>query len=388
VDLLTKAELERLATKENGWHVSLFLPTHRAGAEIEQDRIRLKNLLSQAEDELLAAGLRSPEAAQLVAPAQTLLQDSRFWQHMSDGLAVFLSEGLFHRYRLPYDLPPLVVVAEQWHIKPLLPLLSGDGCFYILAISQHQIRLLQGTRHSVDSVDLEGVPKSLPEALRFDDPERQLQFHTATRQPGGKGKRPAAFHGHGVGEGEKAKNDVLRFFHKVDSGLATLLAGERAPMVLAGVDYVLAIYREANQYPNIVDEVIEGNPDQVAAEELHQRAWNILQPLFLQAREEASGRYKALAGSGSEQASSDLQQVVIAAHDGRVDTLFIALREQCWGSFDRQKRAVQTRDEPRAADEDLLDLASVRTLLQGGTIYAVEPQLVPAEGPLAAIFRY
>jgi hypothetical protein len=47
----------------------------------------------------------------------------------------------------------LVIVSERFHVKPLLPLLSGDGRFYVLALSQNEIRLLQGTRYSVEQVD-------------------------------------------------------------------------------------------------------------------------------------------------------------------------------------------------------------------------------------------
>jgi len=344
--------------------------------------------MAEAEEGLLAAGLRRPAAEELLQPAHSLLQDSHFWRYLSDGLVVFLSGTLFCRYRLPYGLGPLVVVAKQWHIKPLLPLLSGDGQFYVLALSQKQVRLLQGTRHSVDEIDLESIPESLYQALRFDDPEKQLQFHTSTRQPGGVGERPAAFHGHGVGQGAETKTDILRFFHQVDSGLTTVLAREEAPLVLAGVEYLLPIYREANQYPHLLDEGIKGNPDELAPQELHAEAWDIVQPLFLEARKEAAEAYRALAGSGSDLACSDLGQVVVAAHEGRVGVLFVALGQQRWGSFDARARTVHTPDEPRPGDEDLLDLAAVQTLLHGGTIYAVEPQSVPADAPLAAIFRY
>jgi hypothetical protein len=44
-----------------------------------------------------------------------------------------------------------VVVTDRFHIKPLLPLLSGDGRFYVLALSQSEVRLLQGTRYSVSA---------------------------------------------------------------------------------------------------------------------------------------------------------------------------------------------------------------------------------------------
>lgn len=187
------------------------MPTHRAGAETQQDPIRLKNLLGRAEECLLAGGLRTPEARELLKPAQKILWNGLLWQHQSDGLAMFLSPEEFSYYRLPFDFEELVVITDCFHIKSLLPLLSGDGRFYVLALSQNQVRLLQGTRYSISEVDAGSIPVSFAEALRYDDPERRLQFHTSTRTPGGKGERAAIFHGHGVGT-DNAEVNILRYF--------------------------------------------------------------------------------------------------------------------------------------------------------------------------------
>jgi hypothetical protein len=374
--------------KPEGRYVSIYMPTHRAGFDIQQDPIRLKNLLGEAEERLLAGGLRTPKAKKLLEPAEKLLQDGLFWQRQSDGLAMFLSPEVFRYYRLPFDFDKLVVVSDRFHIKPLLPLLSGDGWFYVLALSQNAIRLLQGTRRSVSEVNLEDTPDSLAEALRYNDPEKRFQFHTSTLTPGGKGERPAVFHGHGVASADDPKGYILRYFHQVDEGLQDLLRDEQAPLVLAGVDYLFPIYKEANTYPHLVDEGIEGNPEELRAEELHERAWAIVHPLFLAAQKEAAAQYRQLAGVGSEEASNDLREVVPAAYHGRVTTLFVAVGLQKWGSFDLDTNVVHLQEEAKPSDEDLLDFAAVHTLLNGGTVYAVEPEKVPDKAPLAAVFRY
>jgi hypothetical protein len=49
---------------------------------------------------------------------------------------------------------------------------------------------------------------------------------------------------------------------------------------------------------------------------------------------------------------------------------------------------VDLHPEPEPDDEDMLDFAAIHTLLNGGTVYAVEPEKVPDEAPAAAIFRY
>jgi hypothetical protein len=308
-----------------------------------------------------------------------------FWRHQSDGLAIFLSSGFSRYYRLPLGFEELLVVAEHFHIKPLLPLLSGDGQFYVLAISQNEIRLLQSTRYSVGEVDLEGVPTSLAVALRFDDPEKRLQFHTATRTPGGKGERPAMFHGHGVSVND-AKTDLLRYFHKVDAGLSELLGDEQIPLVLAGVDYLLPIYHEANTYPHLVEEGIAGNPEEISAKELHQQAWNIMQPRFLLEQKEEAARYRQLADT--EKASNELESIVPAAYYARVDTLFVALGVERWGTFDPDSNTIRLHERVERGADDLLDFAAVQTLLNGGTVYALDQDQVPGGAPLAAVFRY
>ena len=383
MELLSRQELEWLTERRDKPSVSIFMATHRAGAGTEQDPIRLKNLLGGAEERLIAGGIRGPEARKLLAPAQELLEDGLFWQHQSDGLAIFASGELFRAYRLPVRFEEMVIVTDRFHIKPLLPLLSGDGRFYVLALSQKSLRLLQGTRFSVSEIELEGVPDSLADALKFDDPERQLQFHTGT--PAGPGGRGAMFHGHGAGAREK-KDNILRYFRQVDKGLQDLLPGEGLPLVLVGVDYLLPIYREANTYRYLVSAGIEGNPEALSAEELHGRAWAIVQPHFEGARREAISRYRQLAGTGL--ASANIDVVVPAAYHGRIDTLFVAVGRQQWGAFDRETNAIDVRDAPEPGDNDLLDSAAVQTLSHGGTVYAVELEEVPGDSPLAAIFRY
>ncbi len=84
-------------------------------------------------------------------------------------MAFFLAPQVFHAYRVPLLLDELGVVAHRFHIKPLLPLLSGDGHFFVLALSQKAVRLLQGTQYSISEVELPGVPQGIAEALRYDE---------------------------------------------------------------------------------------------------------------------------------------------------------------------------------------------------------------------------
>jgi hypothetical protein len=382
-DLLRLEQVRELAGHQGGPCVSVFLPTHRVTSASGQDRIRLRNLLDEAERRLVAGGLRAPVAREVLQPGRDLLAPGWFWSYQSDGLAVFLAPGWSRVFRLPQEFPQLVVVAGRFHLKPLLALLAAGHRFYVLALSRNEVRLLEGTPHTVQEAELAEVPHSLREALQYDDLEKELGLHIAGR--GGPGAR-AVFHGHGRG-GEVDKALLERFLRQVDDGLQEVLKAEAAPLVLAGVGYEQAMFRQLTRYPHVLADGIGGNPERMRPAVLHERAWAIVEPVFARARQQAAQRYQDEAGRG-QGAAWDVVQVVRAALQGRVDTLFVAAGQQRWGTADPHTGQVTVHDQPQPGDEDLLDRAAVHTLLTAGTVYAVPIQQVPGPGPAAALLRY
>ena len=375
---LSSDELSALVERPEEVSVSIYMPTHRIG-DIEQDPIRLRNLLRESAGQLVEYGISISDASKLLKPAEQLLPDSHFWQHQGDGLAIFISPGIFRYYQLPCSFQELVVVTERFHIKPLLPLFSEDGVFYILAVSQNQVRLLQCTRYHVRELTPENMPLNLAEALKYDQPEKQHQFHTTG--PGGL----TISHGHGVSK-DYDKVNILRYFQQIDRGLHEVLREEHSPLIVAAVDYLHPIYREANTYHYLLDQGIEGNPDELSEEALQEQAWAIVQPHFEHGRTEALERYREAITKGL--ATNDLTQAVLAAYDGRVSTLFVAIGVQQWGQFDPERREVHLHAEGKLGVQDLLDFATASTLKKGGNVYAVEREQVPGETPIAALFRY
>ena len=382
--LLTKEQIEQLAAQRNGPRVSIYLPTHRAGRETSQDPIRLKNLLAGAEQELVAQGMRSATAQELLQPATDLLNDRQFWLHQSDGLAVFLAANGMRAFRLPLRVEELRVVSPYYHVKPLLGLLGRDGRFFVLAISLQRVRLFEARRDTIREIDLWDIPQTLRDAVGYDWAERSLQFHTGAG-PGKGGMRRAMFHGHGSPK-DDAKQEITTFLRLVDEGVTALLRGERIPLVLAGVEYVMAIYRSVTSYPDVLPDGVEGNADDVSPEELLTRAWPVVKPRFIAEQRIAAERYEALVGTG--RASSDLTEVLRAAFAGRVETLLAALDTQRWGTFDETSQRAEVHPERRPGDGDLVDLAAIRALATGADVYAVEPERVPGRGAVAATFRY
>jgi hypothetical protein len=385
MNILSADEIRELMKGHDQPCVSLYMPTHRRGREIEQDPIRLKNLLRLAEERIVESGMRAVEAARLLQRPRKLLENSHFWRHQSVGLAIFLSPDTYREYRLPTRFEELVVVADRYHIKPLLPMITTDGRYYLLVFSQNEIRLFQGSRDALGEIDIEGVPTSLADTLDPDKYRSQLQFYTGTPSRGG-GRRDAVFHGTAVED--ETKDRLLRWFQQLDKGLRDLLQDSDAPLVLAGVDYILPIARQAIRYPHLMEQAITGNYDDAAPYELHDKAWTIALPWFHQSQNKALERLHELLGTGSEQAATDIETIVKASVHGRVAALMLAEGRYCWGSYDPESDTVSIHQREQIGVEDLLDFTAMHTLSNKGEVFVVQPDQLPKGAAMAAVFRY
>lgn len=376
MDVLSRDDLELLVRQPRAPCVSLYMPTHRSGPETQQDPIRLKNLMRRAEERLVGTGIRQPDASEVLRPARKLIEEEAFWRHQSEGLALFLRAGWSQWYRLPLRFEETVVVSDRFHVSPLLPLLTGDGHFFVLALSENEARLLAGTRFNVHVVNVPGLPAGVKDALRYDDPQRELGSHAAER--GGPGAR-VVLHGQGIGA-EIQKERLGRYLQAVDRAVRRSLREQQAPLVLAGVGYVRAMYRDINTYPRLLEAGIAGSPDRTSGEELHARAWALVAPLFARDRDGAAAAYREALGTG--RASASLEDVLTAAEAGRIDVLFVPTGA-------RASAGVSSADEGQElGGGDPIEQAVVGTILNAGTVYAVLYHEMPNRAPVAALFRY
>lgn len=386
MSFLSLEKLKELVEQPQGLCVSLYMPTAQPGSEIQQNSVRFKNLIRQAEADLEKYQLRGTTPSQFLQPALDL-DEEEFWQDQNAGLALFICEGFFRFYRVPIEMIELVVVSDRFHLKPLIPLLSGDDRFYILMLGQRDVRLLEGNRYGITrEVEIEGLPKSMDEALQYDE---ETSKDEQRRQSAGAGRSAlqagGSYHGQGGGR-ENVKEDLLRYFYLVDKALHDFFRKRRAPLILAGVNYLLPIYHEANTYNFIVSEGIQHGTKEQTAQELHAEAWAIVEPQFEADKHKAIDYYHESLAAGK--GSNDLNEVIQGAFYGRVEQLFVPVGVQKWGHFDPESMELEIHNDAQLGDEDLLNAAAIQTIFHGGTVYAVEPGKVPDDTPVAAVFRY
>jgi hypothetical protein len=366
---------------------SIYMPVHKGGQEVRQDPIRFRNLLKTAQESLEHDGLRRSEAAEILRPAETLIADPQMWRQQAPGLAVFAASGFFRYYSLPADFDQLVTTGRHFHIKPLLPVLNGDMTFFILALAQKQVRLYLCSRDEASEIELRNTPTSIEEIRAVEVPEESMQWHTETALH--TGERPAMFHSQGEGTDDAVKKRKVRYFvEQLQQGVRKAVNGSEAPMVLAGVDYVRAMYRQTNDYPHLVEEGIAGNPELLSADQLRERAWPIVQPMLETGRQRATDRYMHLSQTDQDKAPRTMNKILEAAFGGRIGELFVDVGSHRWGRYKPELKELDLHIEAKPGDEDLLDYAAWHTLRHGGTVWAVEPEELPEDAPAVAILRY
>lgn len=383
--LLLRNELNGLVEKGEGLCVSIYMPTHRGGTNNLQDTIRFKIMLGEAEEQLLQRGMSLSDITDLLKPAKALLEaGSIFRGQKKEGLALFISAKKIRFYTLPITFKQSLTIAEKFQIKPLVPLLSGDGEFYVLALSLNKIRLIKGSRFATEEITLDNVPQCIDEALKYDDkPQKQGLLRSKTT--GGKwGRKGMAFFGTGSGT-EEEKDKIQRFFNLVNNGLNEIIKDDRIPLVLAGVDYLLPIFKQTAEYPLIIEKGIPGNPDKLSIEELQQTGWELIKTYYQKEQREDVAQYEQYSGTGLT--SGYIKEIVIAAKSGRIKALFVDQGIELFGIYNPDDSSVEMHQYKEDADEDLLELAVYHTILNGGTVYPIEI-LPTSKGTVAAVFRY
>ncbi len=364
--------------------VSLYMPTERVTSDAHQNPIRFNNALRQAHEELLRWGASSAMVSHLLAPLHELLEREVFWLYQSDGLAVFVAPEYVRTYRLPYRFRQEVIVGEHFVIAPLVPLLVGNAQFLVLALEKYRVRLYGGGPSGLSELERERLPLDLWKALQVDVPEPVVQYRTGLRL--GPGRTHLAAHGHGYGR-EDLKRLMAEYYRMVDRALLPLGNERQLPLVLAGVEYEVAIYREVSRYPVLLAEAVVGSPETYSLGELHRLASDIVRRWTDTERQQWLERFWSLYGK-SPKVSDEVTTILWAAYSGQVEALFVRPEAELWGIVDHGNRSVEfvSAGTPKALH--LLNEAIAHTFVRRGHVFPILADEFPEQTLMAAILRY
>ena len=363
--------------------LSLYQPTFRQFPDSQQNPVRYRNLLRQLK-ESLEQKHRNQNFGSLLDPFDRLADDSAFWAHPQDGIAVFAAPGFAHVEKLQRQVPELVVVNDHLYVRPLVRVFQSEDTYQILALDRESVRMYEGNRYVIDEIVMApSVPRTINEALGPSVSMQGLQ-RTAPFAAGRGGQAVQAHHGHGS-KMDEVLLDMERFFRAVDRAVTEAHSKPSTlPLILAALPEYHAHFRELSHNPYLLDEGLQVNAVAISPDELRDQAWRLMEPRYHARLQQLLDMYHAAKARGL--ATDDLTHAIEFATDGRVGTLLVEADRRIPGHVEGRMPRRVDRDAP--GEGDILDDLAERVLKTGGQAIIAPRGSMPTDTGLAAVFRY
>ncbi len=355
--------------------LSLYQETSRHYPDNKQDPIRFMNLVKRLEESLLQ-DFSKKDTKELLKPFVRLAEDKPFWNSSLDGLAIMRDKEVFRSYRLQRPVPNLAIVADSFHIKPLVRILQSADRYQVLGLTRKDFKLFEGNRDALDKIEpSSSIPRTMTEALGQDLTEP----HQTVASYGGIGaKHSPMHHGHG-GRKSEVDIDTERFFRVVDSGILEHHSQpSQLPLILAALAEHHHMFHQLSNNPFLIEESIDINPGALSStDELRKRAWEVMEPRYLAWLNELAERFENAKSTGlGEEKLTEISKALIS---GRVDTLLVEADRQIHGRVNELTGEIEFESQMDPQADDVLDDLATLALTKGGKAVVVTSIRMPTD---------
>ena len=251
---------------------------------------------------------------------------------LDKGLIVFFSPNEVGYLRVQTSINDLVVVADSFHIKPLLRIKNNERGFFLVTMSAKAVNVFVETNghlyrlETYRNIDtLEGSKKIAP---------KDFLVHTS--------------------------NELNKMF-----------ATYRFPIILAGVKEYLGLMRNSLEHSMILEESITGNVEKIKADNLRQRSFEILVPYYKEKELEAVQELNTAVKKNH--AITYIEDIAVSAVYGKVKKLFVVENKQIWGAVNKLTGEVFIfPKQTNSHDDDILDDICQIVLARGGEVVVLK----------------
>jgi hypothetical protein len=364
---VTKEFILKMASQKADRCISLFMPTHRAGIEVneQQDLIAFKTMLQEIASDLKEQATDRKQIDLILEPANELIRNEKFWTNLSEGLAVFITEDSFRYMKLPVSPKQSYMIGNSLTIGPIIPLLQSHEYFYILSLDKTEARLYHAGSYDIREIEI-------PELSE----ETKNLLSSATNSE----------NTFGVSDTDKIRL-TKAYFEKTEGIIREkILNKEKVPLLLAGEDELIQVYREISHYEPTWDEALSGNYGRVNKGTIHEKAKEIMAPYLKQHLDKALKAYYD--GLGTLLSSEILDDIIRASYEGRISELFVREAAERWGKISENAPVSEIHEVRNPGDDNIIEQLMVQTLLKNGDVHILKPEKMPVPGPVAALMRY
>lgn len=365
--------------EEKGPFISLYQPTHKHFPENKQDPIVFKNLIRKIEQSLQKKAEKRLVIS-IMKPFYELEEDKDFWNTTSTGIAVLASQNKCIVYKLHSVVKEFAVVADSFHIKPLIKAFQGMECYHLLTLSRDNFTLYEGNRYGFTEVKLEpDVPRTLKDVLG----DQLTEPYLGSGSFGGGGS--PIYYEQG-GKEEEIGKDTEKYFRYIDRFIFEKYSKpSKSSLILVSLKEYHAVFKQISHNSYLLDQGINASYSTLDVKDMASKAIEIIENINLKKTEKVVQSYaKAEAESLG---SSDIAQVAKAAYESRVETVLIEADKIVPGRI-HDNGAITFDDIDHPDIDDILDDLAVLVLKRKGNVMVLSKDKMPQAAVVAAIYRY
>ena len=361
--------------------ISLYQPTHRSFPDNKQDPIVFKNLLSDIKDSLEKLE-DFDDIEKIMAPFYEIEEDEDFWNYTSDGLAIFATPNKCIVYMVDTPVKELSVVADSFHIKPLLKAYQSARKYHLLGLSRENFYLYEGDQFGLKEVEIhKDTPRTKNEVLGFDSTDPHLSYGSY-----GGAEGPAMYHGHGDSQNE-IDIDTEKYFRYVDKFVLDNYSNElKQPLILLALKEHQGTFKNISNNPFLHDATIDQSIDSMELKEIKKEVSKIVASIQNKKIEDQIAEYNN--AKAHELGSCDLEEVSKAVFQSRVKTLFIEDEKIIPGEINLETGQIRHGNIENPKIDDLLDDLAQLALTYDTEVIVLDKDKMPSDTGIAAIYRY
>ena len=364
-----------------GPFVSIYQPTHRYFPDNKQDTIVYKNLLRKIDHSL---NLHDDKifTDTIMKPLYQLEDDKNFWNNTLDGIAVLAAKNKCIIYHLRGPVKEFAVVANSFHIKPLVQAFQSVESYQLLGLSRTSCSIYQGNRYGFSEITTDpNFPSAMEDILR----DQYSEPYAGQGSFGGISET-AVSHGQGDKK-ERDDKDTEKYFRNVDRFvLENYSKPSKMPLILVALKEYHSLFGGLSHNPYLLEEGINISYDALEMEEINSKALELLRPINEERTRKLTESYEN--AEAESFGSSDLAQVVKAAYESRIETLLMDENRIEPGKIDDKTGKINLCDIQTPDCDDILDDLAELVLKNRGAVWVLPKDNVPGLSGVAAIYRY
>lgn len=356
-----KSKLKELKSIKADNCITIILNTHRTMPDNHQDKILLKNLVTEAENRLVESADKRV-AANLIERIKELESSIDHTLNL-ESLILFVNEDISEFVRIPIKVEDRVIIGDTFATRDLMRTLHLNSSYYVLVLGQGKARLIEAFNDKV----IKEVGKPFP----F---ENQQLFGLSRQESG---------------NSALLLNRMSEYYNQVDKHVNEVRKNSGLPVLISSDEANFHEYLKVADHKDTIYQIhLGGSRLEDKEDAIVRDAWEIIKEYVAERNNKRISELETATGKGNFR--SDINDIWRATKEGKIQTLFVeqGLFKPAILKDDQIEIVSEDKSETENYVDDILDeLLELNMSYGGENVFLPKGKLDKFNG-YGAITRY